>query len=121
MAATTAEGASKSGGADTAPGAPAEEEPVKLTDAELVQLQLRVIALEGLVTALLAHAPKKTARLVRALAANIAPRPESTQHHLTVRATAQMVHLLERANVSKDLATRGALPAIHRPPDTAPL
>lgn len=95
------EGGCNSGEVDTAPGGPAEGERVKLTDAELAQLQLRVIALEGLVTALLAHAPEKTAGLVRALAANIAPRPGSTQHHLTVRATAQMVHLLERANVSK--------------------
>ncbi len=74
---------------------------VKLTDAELVQLQLRVIALENLVTALLAHAPLETAELVRAVAANISPRLDSTQHHLTVRATAHMIHLLERSEVSK--------------------
>lgn len=74
---------------------------VKLSDAELVQLQLRVIALENLVTALLAHAPSETAELVRAVAANISPRPDSTQHHLTVRAAAQMIRLLERSEVSK--------------------
>jgi hypothetical protein len=74
---------------------------VKLTDAELVQLQLRVIALENLVTALLAHAPMETAELVRAVAANISPRPDSTQHHLTVRAAAQMIHLLERSEVAR--------------------
>lgn len=88
--------------AEAASGAAvAIEATVKLTDAELVQLQLRVIALENLVTALLAHAPREAAELARAVAANISPRPDSTQHHLTVRAAAQMIHLLERSKVSK--------------------
>lgn len=75
---------------------------VKLTNAELVQLQLRVIALENLVTALLAGAPPETDGLARAIAANILPRPGRTPHHLTIRGAAQMVHLLERAQVSKN-------------------
>jgi hypothetical protein len=100
------EGGSEAGEAEVQADAPADagipnQVRVKLTDAELVQLQLRVIALENLVTALLAHAPPETAELVRAVAANISPRPDSTQHHLTVRAAAQMIHLLERSEVSK--------------------
>lgn len=99
------EGGSEAGGIQEADATPEPAGPVQtgveLTNAELVQLQLRVIALENLVTALLAHAPKETAELVRAVAANISPRPDSTQHHLTVRAAAQMIHLLERSEVPK--------------------
>jgi hypothetical protein len=80
---------------------------VELTNAELVQLQLRVIALENLVTALLAHAPPQAQELARALAANISPRCGSTQHHLTVRAASQMIHLLERAQVSREALRLG--------------
>ncbi|MEJ7931805.1 hypothetical protein WG922_17680 [Ramlibacter sp. AN1015] len=75
---------------------------VDLTNAELVQLQLRVIALENLVIALLAGASEQTSEFARAIASNISPRPGSTPHHLTIRAAAQMVHLLERATISKD-------------------
>jgi hypothetical protein len=75
---------------------------VDLTNAELVQLQLRVIALENLVTALLAGAPGETADLARAMAAYISPRPGSTPHHLTIQAAAQMVHLVERAKLFQE-------------------
>ena len=105
------------GGADSAgpeaivgtdPGAPPPDDlPLDLKNAELVQLQLRVIALENLVTALLATAPTDTTDLVRAIAANISPRPESRQHHLTVRAAAQMIHLLGRGQQAKDLPRAG--------------
>lgn len=81
---------------------------VDLTNAELVQLQLRVIALENLVTALLAMAPEDAAGLVRALAADISPRPDSTPHHLTIRAAAQMIHLLERGQLAKNSRPRDA-------------
>jgi hypothetical protein len=88
--------------ADAAPGADVQNHArVKLKDAELVQLRLRVIALENLVTALLADASPETAELVHAVAANISPRCGTTQHHLTLRAAAQMIHLLERARVSR--------------------
>jgi hypothetical protein len=89
------------GGADDA-DAGHEQAQVNLGNAELVQLQLRVIALENLVTALLANAPGETGDLARAIAANISPRSGHTPHHLTVRAAAQMIHLLERARVSKN-------------------
>ncbi|VTU45838.1 hypothetical protein SRS16P2_00351 (plasmid) [Variovorax sp. SRS16] len=71
---------------------------VGLTNAELVQLQIRVIALENLVTALLTDAPDQTRDLARAMATNISPRPGRTPHHLTIHAAAQMVHLVERAS-----------------------
>lgn len=46
-----------------------------LTDVELVQLQIRVIALENLVIAMLAEASDRQVELVREMAAHISPRP----------------------------------------------
>jgi len=105
------EGGAETGGPESILGAAprvADDSPVDLKNAELVQLQLRVIALENLVTALLATASTETTELVRAIASSISPRPESTQHHLTVRAAAQMIHLLERGRLSKDSHGAGA-------------
>ncbi len=73
-----------------------------LTNTELVQLQLRVIALENLVTALLSAASDEAADRARSIAACISPRPGSTPHHLTLGATAQMTHLLDRAEVLRE-------------------
>lgn len=71
--------------------------PPPLTNAELAQLHIRVIALEGLVTALLADASDSQLDLVRDMAAYITPRPGFTDHPMTIRAAAQMVDLVERA------------------------
>jgi hypothetical protein len=68
-----------------------------LGNAELVQLQVRMIALENLVIALLSQASPQQLELVREMAAYISPRPGFTPHPLTVHAAAQMVHLAERA------------------------
>ena len=67
-----------------------------LTNAELVQLQIRVIALENLVVSLLADASDQQLARVRDIAASIFPRP-GVEHRLTVQATAQMEHLAQRA------------------------
>ena len=83
---------------------------VLLTNAELVQLQIRVIALESLVTALLAGSTDHTSNLALDLAAYISPRPGSTPHRLTVHAAAQMVHLVERSSLFRsDSSAREAL------------
>lgn len=74
---------------------------VHLTNAELKQLQLRVIALENLVTALLAEASDRQLDLAGALAACIAPKQGFTPHHLTIHAVRQMKHLIRRAGVLK--------------------
>ena len=68
-----------------------------LTNAELAQLRVRVVALENLVIALLAEGSERQLDLVREMAAYISPRPGFTHHPLTVHAAAQMVHLAERA------------------------
>ena len=68
-----------------------------LTNAEQVQLHVRVIALENLVIALLAEAPDRQLELAREMSAYIAPRPGFTRHALTVDGAAQMISLVERA------------------------
>lgn len=72
-------------------------EAPQLTNAELVQLRIRVIALENLVIALLAEAPERQLDLAREMASYISPRPGFTHHPLTIHAAVQMVDLVERA------------------------
>ena len=68
-----------------------------LTNAELVQLRIRVIALENLVISLLAEAPDRQLDLAREMAAFISPRSDFSYHPLTVHAATQMIDLVERA------------------------
>lgn len=68
-----------------------------LKNAELVRLQVRVIALENLLIALLAQADDRQLDAVRDMAGYIAPRSGFTAHRLTVHAAIQMIHLTERA------------------------
>lgn len=68
-----------------------------LGDAELVQLRVRVIALENLMLVLLAHASEAQLSLAHGRAACIFPRPGFTAHPLTRHAAAQMSHLLRYA------------------------
>jgi hypothetical protein len=77
--------------------APAQSEAPELTNAELVQLRVRVIALENLVISLLAEAPDRQLDLAREMAAFIAPRPGFTHHPLTIHAAALMIDLVDRA------------------------
>ena len=69
----------------------------ELTNAELVQLRIRVIAMENVMITLLAEASDRQLGLVREMAAMISPRPDSTQHPLTLHAASQMNHLVDRA------------------------
>lgn len=69
----------------------------ELTNAELVQLRIRVIALENLLIALLAEASERQLGLAREMSAYISPRPGATHHPLTTHAAAQMIDLVERA------------------------
>jgi hypothetical protein len=77
-------------------GEPQSEVP-ELTNAELVHLRIRVIALENLVITLLAEASDRQLALAREMAAYISPRPGFTHHPLTIHAAAQMIDLVERA------------------------
>lgn len=69
-----------------------------LSDAELVQLRVRVIALENIVIALLAQSSERQLELSREMADHISPRPGFTTHPVTVHAAAEMNSLLRRAN-----------------------
>jgi len=82
----------------TGPGQPENlgEGAPPLTNAELIQLQIRVIALENLVVALLADASYEQLARVHDIAASIFPRP-GVEHRLTTHACAQMGHLTQRA------------------------
>ena len=75
-----------------------QSEIPELTNVELVQLRIRVIALENLIIALLAEASDGQLDLAREMAAYISPRPGFTQHPLTVHAAAQMIDLVDRAD-----------------------
>ena len=68
-----------------------------LTNAELVQLQIRVIALERIVMALLAHPTDGQLNVIREMAAYIYPRAGHTPHPLTIGAAGQMISLLHGA------------------------
>lgn len=76
-------------------GRPPEGAP--LTNAELVQLRIRVIALENLVIALLAEAPDRQLTLARDMATYISPRVGFTPHPITLRAADEMLSLVDRA------------------------
>lgn len=69
----------------------------ELTNAELVQLRIRMIALENVMITLLAAASDRQLDLVREMATTISPRPGFTQHPLTIHAARQMNHLVDRA------------------------
>lgn len=68
-----------------------------LTNAELVQLRVRVIALENMLVALLADVSEGQLAKVRAMAGHIMPRPGQTPHPLTTGAASHMLFLLHRA------------------------
>jgi hypothetical protein len=68
-----------------------------LTDAELLHLRVRVIALENLVLALLAQGSDRQLEVAREMAVFISPRPGFTPHQMTVHAALHMADLVERA------------------------
>jgi hypothetical protein len=66
--------------------------------AELLNLHVRVVALENLVLALLAAASDRQLAIAGAMPAFIAPRPGKTAHPLTILAAGHMTDLVERAH-----------------------
>ena len=68
-----------------------------MTNAELAQLRIRVIALENLVIAVLAKGSDRQFQVAREMAEYISPRPGFTQHPLTIRAADHMTDLVDRA------------------------
>jgi hypothetical protein len=76
--------------------------------AEYGRLQVRVIALENLVTVLLAASSDAQLELAREMAATIAPRAGSTPHRLTVDAATRMLGLVRSAGHLRSLCSAGA-------------
>ena len=81
---------------------PAETLP--LTNAELVQMQIRVIALENLLVVLLTETSGEQLDLAREMAAYISPRPGHTPHPLTIHAAARMISLIKGAGHLRELS-----------------
>ena len=68
-----------------------------MTNAELVQLRIRVIALENMMIAVLAEGSDRQLRVAREMADYISPRPGFTHHPLTIQAADHMADLVGRA------------------------
>lgn len=91
-------GATRQGPQKDAAGGRSEPTDIpELTNAELVKLRVRVIALENLVIALLAEAGDRQISLAREMAPYVSPRPGFTHHPLTIHAASHMIDLVERA------------------------
>lgn len=68
-----------------------------MTNAELVHLHIRVIALENVLIAVLAEGSDRQLQVAREMAGYISPRPGFTQHPLTVQAADHMSDLVDHA------------------------
>lgn len=68
-----------------------------MTNAELVQLRVRVIALENLVIAMLSEGTDRQLQIARDMASYIAPRTGFTAHPLTTQSAHHMTDLIDRA------------------------
>lgn len=68
-----------------------------MTNAELVHLHIRVIALENVLIAVLAEGSDRQLQIAREMAGYISPRPGFTHHPLTVQAADHMTDLVDRA------------------------
>lgn len=73
-----------------------------LSDAELIQLRIRVIALENIVLSLLSKASEEQLENIADMADFISPRLGGTQHPLTIHAATQMNQLVDRARHFRD-------------------
>lgn len=70
----------------------------EMSNADLVALRVRVIALENLLISLLSTASDQQLELAREMAGYISPRPGFTHHPLTIHAAAHMIDLIERSS-----------------------
>lgn len=69
----------------------------EMTNAEIVALRVRVIALENVLISLLATASDHQLKLIREMADYISPRPGFTPHPLTIHAADHMLDLVDRS------------------------
>lgn len=69
----------------------------EMTNAELVHLRIRVIALENLIITLLTEGTDRQREVAREMATYILPRTGFTQHPFTIKAADQMNDMISRA------------------------
>lgn len=69
----------------------------ELSNAELIHLRIRVIALENMMIAVLAEGSDRQLEVARTMAELITPHPGSTQHPLTLQAAKHMTDFIARA------------------------
>ena len=69
----------------------------EITNAELVLLRVRVIALEHVLIAVMSEGSDRQRQAVLDMADTITPKTDSTQHSLTIRAAQHMTSLVDRA------------------------
>lgn len=75
-----------------------------MTNAELAQLRIRIIAMENTLIAVLAEGSDHQLAAVRELADLISPRQGSTPHPLTTQAAKHMNDLVQRAIHVREVA-----------------
>jgi hypothetical protein len=68
-----------------------------MTNAEIVHLRVRLIALENLMIAVLAEGSDRQRQMACDMAATISPRPGFMHHPLTLKAAHHMTDLVDRA------------------------
>lgn len=85
------------GGAKSSPVQSAPIEIPALGEAEIVQLRIRVIALENLMIAVLAEGSERQIQVAQEMAKYISPRAGMTHHPLTIRAADHMTDMVARA------------------------
>ena len=73
------------------------QEGVSSLRTELDHIRIRLITIENLLIVLLAQSNEESRELGDEMANYISPRPGATAHRATLKAAAQMRHLLKRA------------------------
>lgn len=76
-----------------------------LSDAEIIQLRIRVIALENMVLGLLSKASADQLAAIEEIAEFISPLADAKPHPLTLHAATQMEHFVERARRLREQPT----------------
>ena len=69
----------------------------ELTNAELIHLRIRVIALENMMIAVLAEGSDRQLQVAQEMAGYILPRPGFTSHPLTLQAADHMTNFIKRS------------------------
>jgi hypothetical protein len=75
----------------------AQTDVTSISNMGIVQLRIRVIALENLIIAVLAEGTEDQRNLARKMAELISPQEGASPHPLTIRAAAHMVDLIQRS------------------------